>query len=154
MTSNEKRKEARYQRRKAKRLQKKLNKNKSFDDFNNIIDPEHLLQSYYSCRKGVAWKHSVQKYESKLIKNISETIHKLKNGENVTKEGINFKINERGKVRDIRSVHISERVVQKALCDYVLVPILSKSLINDNGASIKGKGSNFSRNYRFYKVFC
>lgn len=145
MTSNEKRKEARYQRRKAKRLQKKLNKNKSFDDFNNIIDPEHLLQSYYSCRKGVAWKHSVQKYESKLIKNISESIKKLKNGESVIKDGVNFKINERGKVRDIRSVHISERVVQKALCDYVLVPMLSKSLINDNGASIKGKGSNFSR---------
>lgn len=145
MTSNEKRKEARYQRRKAKRLQKKLNKNKSFDDFNNIIDPEHLLQSYYSCRKGVAWKHSVQKYESKLIKNISESIKKLKNGESVIKDGVNFKINERGKVRDIRSVHISERVVQKALCDYVLVPILSKSLINDNGASIKGKGSNFTR---------
>ena len=86
MTSNEKRKEARYQRRKAKRLQKKLNKNKSFDDFNNIIDPEHLLQSYYSCRKGVAWKHSVQKYESKLIKNISESIKKLKNGEPIIKD--------------------------------------------------------------------
>ncbi|WP_288550237.1 reverse transcriptase domain-containing protein [uncultured Brachyspira sp.] len=145
MTSNEKRKEKRYQRRKEKRLKKKLYKNKTFDNFNNLIDPDKLLKAYYSCRKGVSWKYSVQQYESNLIRNIIESIRKLKNGESVIRECINFKINERGKVRNIRSVHIAERVIQKALCDYILVPVLSKSLINDNGASMKGKGCSFTR---------
>jgi len=53
-------------------------------------------------------------------------------------------LTERGKTRHIRSVHVSERVVQKCLCDRVLVPILSRFLIYDNGASLKGKGVHFS----------
>jgi hypothetical protein len=55
-----------------------------------------------------------------------------------------FTLHERGKVRHIKSVHISERVVQKCLCNQVLVPILSNGLIYDNGASVKGKGVHFA----------
>lgn len=51
---------------------------------------------------------------------------------------------ERGKPRHIRSVHISERVVQRCLCDYCLVPMLSRSFIYDNGASLRGKGYDFA----------
>ena len=36
-------------------------------------------------------------------------------------------------------------MTQKVLCDYALVPVLSKTLIYDNGASLKGKGVMFSR---------
>lgn len=36
--------------------------------------------------------------------------------------------------------------MQKCLCDNCLVPILSKSLIYDNGACLKGKGLNFTTN--------
>ena len=42
-------------------------------------------------------------------------------------------------------MHISDRVLQRALCDYVLNPELFKYLIYDNGASVKGKGIEFSR---------
>lgn len=55
-----------------------------------------------------------------------------------------FDLVERGKPRHIRSVHISERVVQRCLCDYCLVPALSKSFIYDNGASLPGKGYDFA----------
>ena len=55
-----------------------------------------------------------------------------------------FDIVERGKPRHIRSVHISERVVQRCLCDYCLVPMLSRSFIYDNGASLRGKGYDFA----------
>jgi hypothetical protein len=57
---------------------------------------------------------------------------------------VEFDLRERGKVRHIKSIHISERVVQKYLCDQVLVPILSNGLIYDNGASIRGKGTHFA----------
>lgn len=55
-----------------------------------------------------------------------------------------FDINERGKIRHIKSVTFRERVVQKCLCDNVLVPIITRRLIYDNGASQKGKGYHFA----------
>ena len=41
-------------------------------------------------------------------------------------------------------MHIRDRVVQKALCDYVLLPKVAPYLIYDNGASIKQKGIDFA----------
>jgi hypothetical protein len=79
-----------------------------------------------------------------LLPNITETVQKLNNGENVSCGFVEFTLNERGKTRHIKSVHISERVVQKCLCDQALVPILSRPLIYDNGASLKNKGLHFS----------
>ena len=72
---------------------------------------------------------------------------------------VEFDINERGKMRHIRSVYISDRVIQKSLCKNCLVPMLSNSFIYDNGASIKNKGTLFAidrlteqlrRHYRKY----
>jgi len=57
-----------------------------------------------------------------------------------------FNIQERGKVRHIRSVKIEERVVQRCLCDNALTPMLGRRLIYDNGASTKGKGYTFTVN--------
>jgi hypothetical protein len=76
--------------------------------------------------------------------NIAEAHRKLAAGENVQHGFVEFDVRERGKVRHIKSVHISERIVQKTLCDQILVPILSRPLIHDNGASLKGKGLHFA----------
>jgi hypothetical protein len=78
------------------------------------------------------------------MRNIAETRRRLIAGESIQHGFMEFTLNERGKTRHIKSVHISERIVQKALCDYVLVPILSNPLIYDNGASVKGKGTHFA----------
>ena len=58
---------------------------------------------------------------------------------------VEFELNERGKKRHIKSLHISDRVLQRALCDYILEPSIRKYLIYDNGASIKGKGIDFTK---------
>ena len=113
--------------------------------FSSVIDPYSLLLAYHKCRKGVTWKGSVQNYEKHLIRNISEAITILKNGGRVTRGFYRFVLRERGKIRNISSVHISERVVQRSLCDNVLVPILAPKLIYDSGASIRGKGTSFAR---------
>lgn len=47
---------------------------------------------------------------------------------------------ERGHPRHIRSVTVRERGVQRCLCDYALVPAISRTFIYDNSASLKGKG--------------
>jgi hypothetical protein len=143
MNSTE-RHQARYERRKAKRDKKQKEKLSKYDNFDNLTNPENLYKAFISSRKGVSWKESTQRYEMNLLHNIHETRNKLIEGENIQNGFVEFTLNERGKVRHIKSVHISERVVQKALCDQVLVPILGNSLIYDNGASVKGKGVYFA----------
>jgi hypothetical protein len=143
MTSAE-RKQCRYQRRKAKRDQKKHDFISKHDDFSHVISPDNLYTAYKKSKRGVAWKESVQRYGMNVFMNIADTIYKLERGQNVTCGFVEFFLKERGKVRHIRSVHISERVVQKCLCDQVLVPVLSRPLIYDNGASLKNKGLHFA----------
>ena len=143
MTSAE-RYAARYERRKARRDAKRNESLKPYDDFSRITDVDNLYSSFKRSRRSVAWKESVQRYEANAMKNIAETRRKLLAGESVQSGFVEFTLHERGKVRHIKSVHISERVVQKCLCDYALVPLLSRPLIYDNGASMKGKGVHFA----------
>jgi hypothetical protein len=143
MTSTE-RHEARYQRRKAIRDTKRQAKLAHYDDFGRIADADNLYSSFLESMRGVAWKESVQRYEANAMRNIVETRRKLLAGESIQCGFKEFTLRERGKIRHIKSVHISERIVQKCLCNQVLVPILSNSLIYDNGASVKGKGVHFA----------
>lgn len=143
MTSAE-RKQGRYERRKAAREKKREMKIGHFDDFDRVTDLDNLNLAFRQAKKIVYWKESVQRYEMNRIANIIETQKLLIAGENVQHGFIRFTLRERGKIRNIRGIKIAERIVQKCLCDQVLVPILSRSLIHDNGASLKGKGIFFS----------
>lgn len=137
MTSED-RQELRYQRRKAKRI-------KDQPDFSELLKSENLYNSYKLCRKGTSWKAAVQRYGKHCIRNIFASIEKLKKGEPITEPFNLFEVQERGRIRVVMSVRIKERVVQKALHDYILFPILKPTLIPDSGACIKGKGISFTR---------
>ena len=52
-----------------------------------------------------------------------------------------FQLYERGKLRDICSVHYSERVIHKSLSVNALVPALTPSFIRNNTANTKGRGT-------------
>ena len=143
MTSAERR-EARYQRRVAARETKRQKKLSQYDDFRLVADVDNLYASFGRCKVGVSWKESIQRYEANALRNVLETRRKLFAGESIQSGFVEFTLRERGKIRHIKSVHISERVVQKCLCDEVLVPILTNSLIYDNGASVKNKGTHFA----------
>lgn len=143
MNSTE-RHEARYQRRKAARIEKKAKTLKEFGDFGAVFSFDHLYASYRASIKGVGWKASTQRYKSSALAHIAKTQEELLTGKYRSRGFYEFDLVERGKPRHIRSVHISERVVQRCLCDYCLVPALSKSFIYDNGASLPGKGYDFA----------
>ena len=49
------------------------------------------------------------------------------------------------KTREISALSLKDRIVHKCLCDYYLTPLLTKSLIHDCGATLKGKGLAFTR---------
>ncbi len=138
------RREARYQRRKAARMKKKAAALREYGDFETVFSFERLYESYRASVRGVGWKASTQRYKAASLANVTKTHEELIAGKYRSKGFYEFDIVERGKPRHIRSVHISERVVQRCLCDYCLVPMLSRSFIYDNGASLRGKGYDFA----------
>lgn len=142
--NNKERREKRYKRRKEQREERKRQLNIKYGDYDKIISFESLVKAYYECKKGVSWKASVIKYGSKVYENSEKTSTKLKEGRYKQKPFVEFDLIERGKKRHIRSVHISDRVIQKSLCENCLTPILTNSFIYDNGASLKGKGTLFA----------
>lgn len=143
MNSTERR-EARYQHRKAARMAKKAALLREYGDFETVFSFERLYESYRASVRGVGWKASTQRYKASSLANVTRTHEELIAGKYRSKGFYEFDIVERGKPRHIRSVHISERVVQRCLCDYCLVPMLSRSFIYDNGASLRGKGYDFA----------
>lgn len=144
MTSLERRREARYQRRKAAREQKKQVRYGECDQLENIASYKSLYRANRKSMRNVSWKASVQRYQMNLLRNLEETRKKLLAGEEVTRGFVEFDTMERGKVRHIRSVHYSERVAQRSTCDNALVPMLSRSLIYDNGACLEGRGVDWA----------
>lgn len=157
MTSEE-RKQARYERRKKKRERKQLEKMKEIDDFDKIFSFNNIYDSFSECKKGISWKGSVKSYNINRLKYSYKAYTSLKDYSYKFKGFVEFSIYERGKKRNIKSIHISDRVIQKCLCNSI-VPALSNSFIYDNGASLKGKGTSkamdrfkcmLDRHYRKY----
>ena len=143
MTSEE-RHEARFRRRTAAREAKRRERNAEHDSFDRVFSYGNLYKAYQQCRKGVAWKASVQKYISNAPLNVRKTEKLLQSGKFKSSGFMEFDLVERGKKRHIKSVHISERVVQRCLCDNALVPVLQRTFIHDNGACMKNKGYTFA----------
>ena len=143
MTSEERR-DARYRRRKAARAAKRAAVNARHDSFNQTFTYRNLYQAYRKCRRNVAWKASVQKYIDRAPLEVYRTYRRVQEGRYRSPGFYEFDLYEREKHRHIRSTVIGERVVQRYLCDNALVPVLSRTLIHDNGATMLKKGYDFA----------
>lgn len=136
----------RINRDKIKKEERRSIKNRHFDNFDEVMYYQHYLDALTKCRIGVSWKGSVQLYTQNAITEISKTRAKLDNNElpklTSTKR---ITLYERGKKRNIVPITIKDRMIQRVLCDYSLIPVLKDSLIYDNGASMKEKGVDFTR---------
>lgn len=143
MTSEDRR-IIRYYRRIAKRKAKKTDFKAPYDNIGNVTDTKHLIKSAYMSRKGTRKKASVQKYMMNLMRNITESRTGILKHKDIRQGFIEFDLYERGRRRHIRAMHVKERVIQRCFCDYVLTPVLRRSLVYDNGASLKAKGIHFT----------
>ena len=114
-------------------------------DYETLTDLNLLYDAFQKSKKGVDWKCSIQRYEANVLPELMKLRKALIDGTYKQKPFFEFDINERGKHRHIKSLHISDRVLQRALCDYVLIPTFYRYLIYDNGASVRGKGIEFTR---------
>lgn len=143
MTSTE-RHEARYQRRRAARRARELTRAAACGGYEEVFSFENLYEAGKQCCKGVRWKASTQRFEASLPTTTQKLRADLVAEKFKSRGFIEFGIWERGHYRWIKSVHITERAVQKCMNTHVLRPLLLPSLIYDNGACQKGKGTDFA----------
>ena len=143
MTSKE-RHQQRYLRRRARREAARAARLTQSHNFDEVFTYEHLYDAYRKCRRNVGWKASVQRYSAAAPLNVQRTRQNLLTGKYKCPEFFEFDIFERGKKRHIKSTVIGERVVQRCLCDYALVPVIGGTFIYDNGACMKNKGYDFA----------
>lgn len=139
MTSQE-RHEARFQRRKAKRLERKQARCNSLGPMNKVFSYRKMFFYGKKCCNGVRWKQSVQNFEGHLFSGTATRRRTVLEQTWKPKSCSHFTLRERGKIRPIDAPHITDRQIHKTLCNEVLIPLYSPSMIYDNGASQKGKG--------------
>lgn len=144
------RKEKRYQRRKMLREQKRLERSEKYASLENAFCFHKVMYYAHRCCLGVGWKNSTKNFKLHEFTNIATTCYNIKNNKYKVGKTYKFKINERGKVRDIDAPHIKDRLVHKVLSNEIIQPIYNPNLIYDNGASQKNKGFMFAL-YRLKK---
>jgi hypothetical protein len=143
LTSTQKRREGRYQRRCAKRLAKKQEQQKDCT-LEKALSIDELYISKKEAANGVSWKRSTQVYLDKPFYYIMDTKNKFDKGINIHQRFNEFSIMERGKKRDISAVPFYERVVHKSVSTNILVPTIGRTFIPKNSANLKGRGTDYA----------
>jgi hypothetical protein len=121
----------------------KTRKENFYDSFEDLSSFENLYNAHKSCRRGKRWKDSVALYDIRALESTLYLQWLLRSGRYRISEYNCFQVNERGKVREIKSTKYKDRVVQKSLYNNLLAPRMMPTLIFENGASQKGKGTDF-----------
>lgn len=145
MTSKDRR-EARYQRRKAKRLTKRAARCCDIGHSGDVFGFHDLYTAGKKCCNGVRWKSSVQKFELHLFSGTAKRRRLLLNEAWKQSPYVHFTISERGKTRIIDAPRIHDRQIHKVYTKKVLLPLYTPNMIWNNGASLPGKGFSFSKN--------
>lgn len=143
MTSQERR-EARYQRRWARRLEKKRARCDHLGGLEKSFGYRKMFFWGKKCCNGVRWKQSTQNFELHLFSGTARRRRDILLGRHKFKKCSHFTLRERGKVRPIDAPHVTDRQIHKTLCNEVLIPLYSPCMIYDNGASQKKKGLHWA----------
>lgn len=104
-----------------------------------------LNESAYECTRQSRWKESTQRYLANMLANNVKLCDDVMNHRYAVSPTIDFTINERGHTRKIEAPVVRDRVVQKPLSKYVLIPAIRPLLIYDNYASLEKRGTSFAR---------
>lgn len=143
MTSEERR-EARYQRRKAKRQARQIARSAAVGGLQDVFTYRKMFFYGLKCCNGVRWKQSTQNFENHLFSGTARRRREILSGTWKPMKCNHFTLRERGKVRPIDAPHITDRQIHKVLCNEALIPLYNPSMIYDNGASQKKKGLHWA----------
>ncbi len=110
-----------------------------------ISDANNLYDAWLAAKKNSDWKPKVQIFGMHWLLNIAELQKEIDSRTYRPQEPTEFIVRERGKARAIHGEQVRDRVVEHSLNDNVVVPAIRPYLIYNNGASLKGKGVDFTR---------
>lgn len=96
------------------------------------------------CAKGVLWKYQVQRFTDDRLCQCAKLRREILAGEWRPSPVTPFTICERGKIRHVRPVNMRDRVVERCLCEHVLVPFITDNAIKDSSACIRGRGLQYA----------
>ena len=117
---------------------------------------EELYDKMLECKKGVQWKGSTQGFLLNANTNITRMEKEILEGTYQFSKPTYFKVWS-PKERDIIACNFKDRIVQRAFCDNIAYPKMTKDLIYSNVACQKYKGTDCGRDllkkymYRAYK---
>jgi len=114
------------------------------DEHENVIGFETLYRSMEKCKCGVMWKDSVAHYYLNALEETLKLEQQLKSCTYRQRATVSFQITA-PKPRDVISIAFRDRVYQRSLNDNSIYPQMSRSLIYDNKACQKGKGTDNAR---------
>lgn len=115
--------------------------NKTFVDLNKVASYNSLYKAFGRATKGKKGKKKqVIRYAENLEENLKTLSRELKAETWIPDSGRIFRIRSEGKLRDIHTVKIEDRIVHQAL-DYHVGNVLRRKFIKRTYGSIKGRGS-------------
>ena len=81
-----------------------------------LTEINKLNEAFNKSSKISYWKESTQRYIANLLPNNIQLQEELRNGTYKVSKTVDFTLNERGKIRQIRAPSMRDRIVQKVLC--------------------------------------
>lgn len=143
--NSQERHEARYQRRKAKREANKVQRCVEVGGLEEVFTYHDMFKAGKQCCNGVRWKNSAQRFELHLFSGTARRRKLILDKKWEPVSYVHFTICERGKTRPIDAPRIQDRQIHKVYTQKVLLPLYLPSIIYNNGASLPGKGFEFSK---------
>ena len=139
------RRKGRYERRQAKREANKIKRCQEVGGLNDVFTYHDMIVSGRKCCNGVRWKNSAQRFELHLFSGTAKRRREILEQKWKPSKYLHFTISERGKTRPIDAPCIQDRQMQKVFTQKVLLPLYLPGMIWNNGASLPGKGFEFSK---------
>lgn len=128
------------------REQRRKDRSDAIGGVADVFSFSTMFRAGKTCCNGVRWKNSTQRFEMHLFSGTAARRKQLLDGTWKPSPYSHFAINERGKTRIIDAPKIQDRQVHKVYTKRVLLPLYQPQMIYNNGASMRGKGLQFSQN--------
>jgi RNA-directed DNA polymerase len=116
------------------------------NNFQEIISFKALYNANSQCLKGKRTKKEAIDYQLNLGVNLTDLHYRLKHQKYRIEKYYCFMIHD-PKEREIQAISYEDRIVQRAVCDSYLTPLLQRHLYFYNVACRKDKGTSLAMNY-------
>ena len=116
-------------------------------DFASCFTFDNLMNAAKRCMSGSSWKYKAQAFDLHRVTECRKLQLQLENKTYKLSKAEKFIVNERGKLRVVRSVAFRDRVVQKCFCDFVFADTILHAVVDETSAALRGRGTTHAFNH-------